>query len=160
MRPPGIRIATGVMSVTLELGRRAERDVRLAAGDATHWVAVRVVDEERAQRALTAALQSPAFERAVAQVLASRVVDEAIDQIVQRTLSRLAASPELWALIDEIAQSPAVREAISSQGVTMAEELAGDVRTRSRHADDQVERVARRILHWRRGSGPVPEPGT
>jgi hypothetical protein len=181
---------TGAAAFTLDLGRRAERDARAAAGDATRWATmtvldailaspiadeavdrviasrwaertvVQVVDGEQAHRALEVALESPALERALAQVLESRVADEAISRIVERTLERLPRSPALWALIDEIAQSPAVRDAISTQSAGMAAEVAEDVRERSRRADDQLETAARRILHWRRsGGGAVPEPG-
>ena len=189
MRPPGIRTVTAVASGTIDLGRRAERDARAAAADVARWTtltvldgilsssvadeavdrvlasrwaertAVQVVDGEQSQRALAAALDSPAFERAVAQVLASRVVDEAIVEIIERTLARLPESPALWQLIDEVAASPAVRAAVTQQSVGLAGELAEDVRTRSRRADDQLETAARRILHWRRGGGPVPEAG-
>jgi len=183
MRPPGLHTVTGAAAFTLDLGRRAERDARAAAGDATRWMTltvldailaspiadeavdrviashwaertvVQVVDGEQAHRALEVALESPALERALAQVLESRVAEEAIARIVERTLERLPQSPALWALIDEIAQSPAVREAISTQSAGMAAEVAEDVRERSRRADDQLEGAARRILRWRRSGG-------
>jgi len=192
MRPPGLNTVTGVAKFTLDLGRRAERDARAAADDAARWMTltvldailassvadeavdrvlashwaertvVQVVDGEQAHRALELALESPALERAVSQVLASRIADEAIARIVERTLERLPESPALWGLIDAISQSPAVREAISTQSAGMAAEVAEDVRMRSRRADDQLEGAARRILRWRRtggGAGPVPEPG-
>lgn len=192
MRPPGIDTVKGAASFTLDLGRRAERDARAAAGDVTRWATltvldailassvadeavdrvlashwaertvVQVVDGAQTQRTLEQVLESPALERAVTQVLESRVVDEAIMRVIDRTLKRLPENPALWALIDEIAGSPAVREAISTQSAGMAAEVAEDVRERSRRADDQLEGAARRILRWRRsgGAGPVPEPGT
>jgi hypothetical protein len=191
MRPPGFDTVTGVASFTLDLGRRAERDARAAAGDATRWATlavldtilassvadeavdrvlashwaertvVQVVDGDQTHRALEQILESPALERAIMQVLESRVVDEAIERVIERTLQRLPENPALWALIDEIAQSPAVRQAISSQSAGMAAEVAEDVRERSRRADDQLEGAARKILRWRRtGGGAMPEPGT
>ena len=189
MRPPGFGAVKAVATVTIDLGGRAERDARAAAGDAARWAtlsvldtilaspvadeavdrvlashwaertAVQVVDGEQTQRALAAALESPAFERALSEVLTSRVVEEAIAGIIDRALTQLPQSPALWSLIDEIAASPAVRAAIGQQGVGLAGELAEDVRARSRRADDQLENAARRFLHWRRGGGPVPEPG-
>jgi hypothetical protein len=190
MRPPGIGIVGMVAGATLDLGRRAERDARAAASDvarwatlsvldgilassvadeavdrvlASHWAertVVQAVDGEQAHRALAAALESPAVERAVAQVIESKLADEAVTRIIERTLARLPESPALWELIDAIAQSPAVREAVSQQGVGFAQEVAGDVRERSRNADAQLEHAARRLLHWRRGAGPLPESGT
>jgi hypothetical protein len=190
MRPPGIGIVGAVAGATLDLGRRAERDARAAASDAARWATlavldtilassvadeavdrvlashwaertvVQAVDGEQAHRALAAALESPAVERAVAQLIESRLADEAVTRIVERTLARLPESPALWALIDAIAQSAAVREAISSQSAGFAEEVAGDVREISRRADEQLEHAARRLLRWRRGAGPLPDPGT
>ena len=189
MRPPGFGIATSVVTVTVDLGRRAERDARAAASDVARWATLTVldgilassvadeatdrvlashwaertvqqaVDGEQAHRALAAALESPAVERAVAQVIESRLADEAVARIVDRTLARLTASPALWELVEAVAASPAVRAALTQQGTGFAEELADDVRERTRHADAQLETAARRLLHWRRSTGPLPEPG-
>ena len=49
-------------------------------------------------------------------------------------------------LVEEIARSPAVTEAITQQSIGFADQVAGGVRARSRTADDWVERVVRRTL--------------
>ena len=182
-------MVTTVAGATVELGRRAERDARAAASDvarwatltvldgllassvadeatdrvlASHWAertVVQAVDGEQAHRALAAALESPAVERAVAQVIDSRLVDDAVARIVDRALARLIDDPALWDLVEAVAASPAVRAALTQQGTGFAEELADDVRGRSRQADAQLEHAARRLLHWRRNSGPLPEAG-
>jgi hypothetical protein len=129
---------------------------------ASRWAertVVHVVDGEQARRALAAALESPALERAISQVIDSRLADDAVARIVDRTLARLTDSPGLWELVEVVAASPAVRAALTQQGTGFAEEIAGDVRERSRQADAQLETAARRLLHWRRSAGPVPEPG-
>jgi hypothetical protein len=118
-----------------------------------------VFDGELAQRALPAALESPALERAVTQVIDSRLVDDAVARIVDRTLAQIPDSPALWSLIETIASSQAVRDILTQQGTGFAEELADDVRGRSRQADAQLEHAARRLLHWRRNTGPLPEAG-
>ena len=189
MRPPGIGIVAAVAGATLDLGRRAERDARTAAADITRWTTltvldgilassvadeavdrvlesqwaertvVHVVDNEQAQRALAAALESPALERAVSQVIDSRLADDAVARIVDRTLARLTDSPALWELVEAVAASPAVRAALTQQSQGFAEEVAGDVRERSRQADAHLEHAARRLLHWRRNAGPLPEAG-
>ena len=188
MRPPGLSIVTSIAGATVDLGRRAERDARAAAGDFTRWATlsvldgilassvadeavdrviesrwaertvVTVIDGEQTQRAL-AALESPALERAVAQVIDSRLADDAVARIVDRTLAQLPDSPALWNLIETIASSQAVRDILTAQSAGFAEEVADDVRGRSRQADAQLEHAARRLLHWRRGGGPVPEAG-
>jgi hypothetical protein len=192
MMLPGIHTATVVATGAIDLGRRAERDARTAAGDvarwatlslldgilassvadaavdrvlASHWAertVVQAVDGEQAHRALAAALDSPALERAVVQVIESRLADDAVARIVDRTIARLPENPALWSLVDEVAQSPAVRDAISHQSAGFAEELAEDVRERSRRADEQLEGAARRLMHWRRSAGPhgpLPQSG-
>ena len=48
-------------------------------------------------------------------------------------------------MVDEIAQSPAVTEAISRQSVGFANQMAGVARERSRTADARLERIAARL---------------
>ena len=82
-----------------------------------------------------------------------------LDQVV----ARLLASPELWNLVDEVARSPSVTEAITQQGFGFADQVAGEVRDRSRTADAVVERTTRRLLRRRPRmdppTGPLPNPG-
>ena len=94
------------------------------------------------------ALDSPAMERLVGRVIQSKLLDEAV--------ARLLESEELWLLVDEIARSPAVTEAITQQSLGFADQVAGGVRARSRTMDDWLERKARRAL--RRGPAPGSEP--
>jgi hypothetical protein len=87
------------------------------------------------------------------RVIDSRLIDEFVD--------RLLESEELWVLVDEIARSPAVTDAISTQGIGFADQVAGVVRDRSRTADARVERIARRLLRRRPEAPPVTvvQPG-
>jgi len=106
-----------------------------------------VITDETLDRIVAAALASPKTERVVAQVIDSRLLDEAV--------SRLLESEDLWILVDEIARSPAVTDAITQQGMGFADQVAGVVRGRSRTADDRLEGAARRLL--RRGpNGAAP----
>jgi len=68
------------------------------------------------------------------------------------------ASEELWLVVEEIAQSPAVTAAITQQTAGFADQVAGEVGLRSRRADARLERVARRLLH--RPPAPGAEPST
>ena len=63
-----------------------------------------------------AALESPEAARLVSQVVRSRLMEETVTQLVDETAARLPQSEALWALIDEVAQSPAVTEAITESG--------------------------------------------
>ena len=108
-----------------------------------------ILDGDALDRVVEVALESPAMDRLVARVIDSRLVDE--------TVARLLESEELWLVVDEVARSPAVTEAITQQGIGFADQVAGGVRARSRNADQVLERVARRAL--RRKPVPRPEPG-
>jgi hypothetical protein len=133
-----------VEAVARDLGRYEviERAVAqmLADGEVERIVAA-AMESPAAARIGDRVLDSPEAERLVARVIESRLVDEAV--------ARLLESEDLWLMIDVIARSPAVTEAISQQGRGFAAEMAGVVRDRSEKADASVERIARRLL--RRG---------
>jgi hypothetical protein len=119
------------------------------AGDAVDRAAARVLEGPELERVVEAALDSPATERAIAQVIDSRLLDQTVAQVLE--------SEDLWVLVEEIARSPAVTEAITRQSLGFADQVAGEVRWRSRSADDWLERAARRAL--RRGERPDPGGG-
>ena len=58
----------------------------------------------------------------------------------------MLASAELWRLVDEIAHSPEVMEAITAGSASLAGEVADQVRRRTIVADDVAERIARKVL--------------
>jgi hypothetical protein len=57
-------------------------------------------------------------------------------------------------MVDEIAQSPVVSDAIAHQSLSFADEMAGEVRTRSRRIDDRLASAARRAFGRRPEAGP------
>jgi hypothetical protein len=118
---------------------------RLLTDGVVEQMAARVLEGPEMERVVEAALESPAMERLVGRVVESRLVDE--------TVARLLESEDLWILVDEIAHSPAVTDAIAQQSVSFADEVAGRVRARSRNADAWLERKARRALRRK----PAPE---
>jgi hypothetical protein len=67
---------------------------------------------------------------------------------------RVLAGEELWLVVDEVAQSPAVSEAITRQSIGFADQVAEQVRDRSRSADARLERAAKRVLRRRPPAGP------
>lgn len=144
-----------MIGTALNFGAALERRIRHGAIDVAERTALSVLDSVLAsrvldesldrilsapavERAVDRAVNSPGTQRMVASVIDSRLFDEAV--------ARLLESRDLWLLVDEIAQSPAVTEAIGRQSVGFAEQVAGGVRERSRSADDRVERAARRLL--------------
>jgi hypothetical protein len=94
-------------------------------------------------------LDSPAAERLVARVIQGPLFDEAV--------ARLLESEDLWVLIDTIARSPIVADAIGRQGVGFADQFADAVRDRTLNADDRLELAVRGLLRRRRRRrGPEP----
>lgn len=94
-------------------------------------------------------------ERVVDKLLAGGVVDRVADRLladgiadrtVDRIIARLTESEEFWRLVEEVAASPAVTEAVTQQTASFADQVAGGVRTRSHSADAWLERQARRAL--------------
>jgi hypothetical protein len=91
----------------------------------------------------------------VAQRVAQRILE---DGIAEQVVTLLLESEELWVLVDEIARSPSVTEAITHQSAGFVDQVTDTVRDRSRDADAWVERAARR-LRRRRSESPAPLPG-
>ena len=113
--------------------------VEAVARDVVRYAVLeRVLDDAELERVLVAALDSPAADRLLGRVLESKFLDDAV--------RRLLEGEELWLVVEEIAQSPAVTEAITRQSIGFADQVAGGVRGRSRNADAWLERTARRAL--------------
>jgi hypothetical protein len=91
----------------------------------------------------------------VAQRVAQRILE---DGIAEQVVTLLLESEELWVLVDEIARSPSVTEAITHQSAGFVDQVTDTVRERSRDADAWVERAARR-LRRRRAESSAPLPG-
>jgi hypothetical protein len=104
--------------------------------------------EDGLDRAIAQGLVDRIVDRLVAEGIVERTVDRVFDEerVFDEVVKRLLESPALWVLVEEIAQSPAVTDAISRQSVGFAEQVAGGVRAQSRRADDRLEHFARRTL--------------
>jgi hypothetical protein len=102
-------------------------------------VAVLVAEHPATDRVVTLLLESPGFDRMLDRILASEQLDRVVTQI---------------------AESDEVRGALRQQSTGMAEEVAGELRSRTAAADARLERLARSLL--RRHSAPqetdLPNP--
>jgi hypothetical protein len=110
-------------------------------------IAEQVADRVLAGPELSRVIESEAMAAFAGRMLDSRLLDESV--------ARVLASEQLWIVVEEIARSPAVTEAISHQSVGFAEEVVDQVGERSRRADAWLERVAQRMLH----RSPTPPVG-
>jgi hypothetical protein len=105
---------------------------------------IAALDHEATHRLVETALGSPGLERLVLGVLESRLALELTD--------RLLRSDEMQQVIEHIATSPEIREALTVQSATLAEEMAAGVRQRSSSLDDAAER---RVRGWLRRPRPA-----
>ena len=161
----------GVLHGLTSIGGRAAavtmKPVTGAAGvaaEAGMGVQRRLVDRLLDSGELEQLLASPRLQAVIEQVLDSDGAQQLIDAFFQsglfdRLIERLLASDGLWRAIDVIAASPAVRAAISQQGLGFADQVGEVVRRRSRNADDSIERVAQRLIHPRRQQPGDVQPG-
>ena len=114
-----------------------------ATGIAQH-VADRILEDEIAEQIAERLLSGPELERMLEAAFRSSLPDQLI--------SELLASEAVWILVDEIARSPSVTEAIAHQGTGFLDQVAGKARDRSRTADARLQRIARRLGRHRAGS--------
>ena len=145
----GERVALGAVDALLD---------RLLAGDALDRVLEHVETTRLVQRVSERMLQDGIAEQVAEQAIAGpeleRVIARALEsRLPEAVVAHLLEGQALWILVDEIARSPSVTEAITHQGTGFVEQVAGVARDRSRDADAWVERVAQRVaLRRRRGA--------
>jgi hypothetical protein len=137
-------VGAAAMASGIELERRTVERV-LASAEFEGFLSG-ALDNQRVQLAIKRALESEGAKQLVATFFDSGLFDEVAD--------RLLASPALWRLIDEIADSPAVTAAITQQSLGFADQIGDEVRTRSRNADDWLDRAAQRLKRKRRQADP------
>ena len=133
---------------------RRTGDAALAVLDAT---LASSIAQEAVDRAIASGLVERAIERALDEGIVERAVDRVFDErrVIDEAVTRLIESEDLWVLVNVIAQSPAVTDAIARQSVGFADQVAGGVRKASRQADARLEHAARRAL--RRPPRSAPE---
>jgi hypothetical protein len=89
--------------------------------------------------AVAAALEHETTQRLVAAIIASPGLDGLLVQATDRALR----GPELQRVIEHVAASPEVRQALTHQSTTLAGEMAQGLRTRAESLDDVAERTVR-----------------
>ena len=104
---------------------------------------------DEVERALIAVAGNPRVHAMIRRALYSDTARDLVDDFFEsglfdRFVDRLLASDGLWRIVDEVAGSPSVTAAISGQGLGFADQLGGELRTRSRRADRWLERKAGR----------------
>jgi len=144
-------IAEQIVQGALESGQLEAVFTKALDNDATREAFARALEGPAVERLLASGLGSPGSRRLLNQVLES--------ELLEQTIAALLESPELWVMVDEIARSPAVTEAITHQSAGFIDQVAGNVRDSSRDADAWLERAARRVVPRRRAkSAAANEP--
>jgi hypothetical protein len=138
---------------------------RMLAEGIAEQIAERLLAGPELERIVDQALESPGMERLIDRIVESRLLEDTVNRVVDDVATDLPSSQALWALIDVIAQSPAVTAAITQQGMGFADQVADEVRERSRNIDARLERGAWRLLRRRprtpaAGGKAPPAPGT
>jgi hypothetical protein len=128
-------------------------------------LAQRIVDRLLDGDELETMLASPPLQEIIAQTVSSegatRVVGTFFDSgLFDRFVDHLLSNDALWRLVDDIAASPAVRAAVSQQGLGFADQIGDAVRARSRRGDRRLERAAERLARRpSTESRQIPTPG-
>ncbi|HMI21530.1 MAG TPA: RDD family protein [Gaiellaceae bacterium] len=112
-----------------ELSRLADRAF---ASELPEELARSIAEHHVLERVALELAENGALDSAVEKVLASPQTKETVDRLVRSDEVRLA--------IKEVVASPEVRAALAEQSVGMAEEMAADVRSRTRVLDDRIGR--------------------
>jgi hypothetical protein len=98
--------------------------------------------------AVTTVLEHDTTQQLVAAVIASPGLDRVLVQATDRALR----GPELQRVVEHVAASPEVRDALQQQSTTLAQEMAQGLRTKAESLDD----VAERTVHgWFRRPHPA-----
>jgi hypothetical protein len=95
------------------------------------------------------------IDRALDRAIDSVTADAVSSQRTSRAIERLLESDDLWRIVDRIASSPEVLNAIASASAGLTGVVADEARRRTVTADEFAERIARRVLR-RAPRGPQP----
>jgi hypothetical protein len=102
-------------------------------------LAAELASEIDVDLAVSAALEHETTQRLVAAIVSS----PGLDQLLVHATDRVLRGPELQRVVDHVARSPEVRDALTQQSTTLATELADGLRTRAESLDEAAERTVR-----------------
>jgi hypothetical protein len=175
-----LRLSSAIAEEALDAaqqGRQAiESATERAALTVLDAVVVRLLDDDVIDRLLARAEAAGVAQRVVDRILTDGVLEQVADRILsgpelermlaaafesalpEELIAQLLASEAVWVLVDEVARSPSVTDAIAHQGTGFLEQVAARTRDRSRDADSALQRLADKIGRRRRAGAPLPDP--
>src|SRR4051794_4663221 len=152
-RPPG-RGPPSIPARLLGTGARgAARAAQVTGLDealetAAEEAIVRAVESQAFAHTLDRVLQGPAIEEAMGRALDSPTVERALvnaldSRAIEGFWDKLLASDELQRIVEQVAQSPEVRDALRAQSVGFIGDIGRALQRAGRRLDAAFERAAR-----------------
>jgi hypothetical protein len=160
VRPAGERISRRIDELA-EVGAAERREGRVLARATVDDVVAHTIDSEflaTTVEQVVAELLPSILEKALPSVLDQLAAEpELLVPMVEAMLGPIldAALPEVMGKLNE--QPEVVRELVLGQSVSIAGEVAVEVRSRGAMADDLAERIARRLT-FRKPRAELPSP--
>jgi hypothetical protein len=176
-----LRLGAEMSERAIDAGREAQRAVTASAEqtmlELLDAIVARMVSEEVIDRVVARVEAAEVAQRVVDRMLEDGMVEQIADRVLSgpeleriivaafqtalpdEVIAQLLASEAVWVLVDEIARSPSVTEAIAHQGTGFLEQVAAKTRERSRKADSRVQRLAERMSRQRGSSNSTPPLG-
>lgn len=154
-------VATRIVERLLDDGTLEQIVSRVAEGPELGRMLALALESDQTQKALAESFESEAAARLIERLACSPGGDRLLALVLasplpEELVGRLLESDQLWVLVDEIAQSPAVTAAITQQGRGFVEEVAGRARDRSRTADAWLADLVRRRRRTTPSDGAKP----
>lgn len=159
-----IRATEGAVETVMASKAVQDSIERVVASPAMTSAVDAVVGSPAVQETLERVVSGPAFASALRTILSPETIDMIADEVAQSqmvqkiTVAAMEAGEmapivdaflereELWILVQTIAESPAVIDAVRQQGFGFADQVGDEVRGRSRTADQVVARTARTFI--------------
>jgi hypothetical protein len=110
---------------------------RAKAERVAEHVVDRILEDGIAEHVAERAFSGPELERMLESAFKSALPEELVAQLL--------SSEAVWMLVDEIARSPSVTDAIAHQGTGFLDQVVAKGRDRSRRGDERIQRVADRL---------------
>jgi uncharacterized membrane-anchored protein YjiN (DUF445 family) len=173
----GIEVSQGAIDAAQQAQRALVTRGEQASLGLLDAIVARMMDEQVIDRVLERAEAAGVAQRVVDRMLEDGMIEQIADRVLsgselermlaaafrsalpEEVIAQLLASEAVWILVDEIARSPSVTEAIAHQGTGFLEQVAGKTRDRSRRADARLQRIAERLSRHRPADSPAPDPG-
>jgi uncharacterized RDD family membrane protein YckC len=156
----GLPFVRGRVNELAETGRDAEVESRRRL----EGVAESLLATPEAERALDSVLAGPLPESMGRSIIQHQVVERVAretldDRQTSRIVESIVASPEFEAALHRVLSSPALRDALTQQTTSFADEIVAGLSRRAYRADAAAERKPRSWLHRQPAAVSTPFGG-